>query len=127
MKELGSQQADYLGTFLSENIVQFGEHIQGFGDHDLDGAMKEAVGLLNREGIDIQMLHFSEVYPFPSNLSSERIKQGARIIAVENNYTGQFADLFSFETGLPIFHKVRKYDGRPFSPQEIVEEVKARL
>jgi 2-oxoglutarate ferredoxin oxidoreductase subunit alpha len=88
------------------------------------GAIKEAVDVMNREGIKAQMIHFSEIYPFPSQEFFRKISRDAKIFAVENNFTGQFADLFSSKTGVPIFHKVLKYDGRPFSPQEVVKEVK---
>jgi 2-oxoglutarate ferredoxin oxidoreductase subunit alpha len=82
------------------------------------------VDVMNREGIKAQMIHFSEIYPFPSQEFFRKISRDAKIFAVENNFTGQFADLFSSKTGVPIFHKVLKYDGRPFSPQEVVKEVK---
>lgn len=91
------------------------------------GAMKEAVDLMNREGLQSQMVHFSEIYPFCSDNFSRKLKKNAKIFAIENNYTGQFADLFSYETGISIFHKVLKYNGRPFSPQEIVTQVKDRI
>ena len=70
------------------------------------GAIREAVEILNRDGLKSQMLQFSEVYPFPGNHGLGTISGDTRILAVENNYTGQFADLFHFETGLPIFHKI---------------------
>lgn len=88
------------------------------------GAIKEAVDVLNREGMKTQMVHFRDVYPFPPHDFLQKIARDTRVFAVENNFTGQFADLFSSQTGVPIFHKVLKYDGRPFSPQEVVKEVK---
>ena len=91
------------------------------------GSIREAVDILNREGLKTQMLHFSEVYPFPSEGFPTALPNEARILAIENNYTGQFANLFHFETGLPIFQKILKYDGRPFSAREIVRRVKEVL
>jgi 2-oxoglutarate/2-oxoacid ferredoxin oxidoreductase subunit alpha len=91
------------------------------------GGIKEAVKILNHDGIKAQMMHFSELFPFPSKDFSGEISKETTFFAVECNYTGQFADLFSFETGISIHHKILKYDGRPFSPKEIVSEVKARL
>ncbi|MFB0505705.1 MAG: 2-oxoacid:acceptor oxidoreductase subunit alpha [Thermodesulfobacteriota bacterium] len=91
------------------------------------GAMKEAVHFMNREGLRAKMLHFSEIYPLPArNFFKKTLKDG-KIFAVENNYSGQFADLFSFETGIPISQKILKYDGRPFSPQEIIAQVKEKM
>jgi 2-oxoglutarate ferredoxin oxidoreductase subunit alpha len=88
------------------------------------GAMKEAVDLLREDGVSAQMIHFSEIYPFPAHSRTGEIGDRAKIIAVENNYSGQFADYFHFETGLTIHQKILKFDGRPFSPGEIVARIK---
>jgi 2-oxoglutarate ferredoxin oxidoreductase subunit alpha len=89
--------------------------------------MKEAVEIMNRDGFKSQMVHFSEIYPFPYKDFSGQISNEAMVFGVESNYTGQFADLFQFETGISIHHKILKYDGRPLSPKEIISEVKTRL
>ena len=91
------------------------------------GTMKEAVDLLNREGLQAKMLHFSEIFPFPSKDFIQTNDKNATFFAIENNYAGQFADLFSFETGISVSHRILKYDGRPFSPQEITAQVKERI
>ncbi len=91
------------------------------------GAIREAVDILNREGLSTGMMHFSEVYPFPAGHAFGAIPDETRIVAIENNYTGQFADLFHLETGRPVFHKILKYDGRPFSAIEIAARVKDAL
>ena len=44
-----------------------------------------------------------------------------------NNKTGQFEGLIREETGLSASDHLRKYDGRPFYPEEIVEKVKALM
>jgi 2-oxoglutarate ferredoxin oxidoreductase subunit alpha len=93
----------------------------------LYGASKEAVVLLNRDGISAQMMHFSEIFPFTAAPFITKIKKKSKIFAVENNYSGQFTEFFTKETGLPVFHKILKYDGRPFSPQEIVSQVNERI
>ena len=91
------------------------------------GAMKEAAAILNADGIFVQWLHFSEVFPFPPGDFIKNLGGDTKIFAVEQNYTGQFADMFSFETGLRIFHKILKYDGRPFSSRDIVTRVKEKI
>jgi 2-oxoglutarate ferredoxin oxidoreductase subunit alpha len=88
------------------------------------GVIKEAVDELNNSGADAQMIHYSELFPFnPQHVATEALEK-AKIIAVENNYTGQFADFFSQSTGLSIEKKVLKYDGRPFTAQEIIGQIK---
>ena len=87
------------------------------------GAMKESVNLMNAGGRKARMIHFSEVYPFPATDFSKVISKQAKVFAVEGNYTGQFADLFSSETGIPVFRKILKYDGRPIGAADIVDQV----
>jgi 2-oxoglutarate ferredoxin oxidoreductase subunit alpha len=91
------------------------------------GAMKEAVEMMNRSGLKSRMAHFSEIYPFTMTNLSGDISKDIKVFAVEGNYTGQFADLFQSETGIPIHHKILKYDGRPITPQDIVTEVKEKM
>jgi 2-oxoglutarate ferredoxin oxidoreductase subunit alpha len=91
------------------------------------GAMKEAVEVMNRDGLKTRMLHFSEIYPFPKQHLSDKIGRNGKIFSVEMNYTGQFADLFSVETGIAVDHRILKYDGRPITPTEIMTEVKDKM
>ena len=46
---------------------------------------------------------------------------------IEGNKTGQFEALIKEHTGLSIDHNFRKYNGRPFYPEEIVEKIKEVL
>jgi len=43
---------------------------------------------------------------------------------VEGNATGQMAFLLEAHTGVKIDHHIRKYDGRPFSPEYILARLK---
>ena len=88
------------------------------------GVIKEAIDELNKKGTNAQMIHYSELFPFNPRHVVTKALEKARIIAVENNYTGQFADFFSKSTGLSIDKKVLKYDGRPFTSHEIIDEIK---
>jgi 2-oxoglutarate ferredoxin oxidoreductase subunit alpha len=91
------------------------------------GAMREAVDLLRTEQIRARMFHYRDVYPLGKQGLVEQIGENARIIGLENNYTGQFSDLFQLETGIPVTDRILKYDGRPFSAEEIAERVRALL
>jgi len=91
------------------------------------GAIREAVDLLRAENIRAKMLHFRDVYPIRREGILDRIGEKARVIGVESNYTGQFADLFRSETGIHVTERILKYDGRPFSPEEIARQVRGLL
>ena len=49
------------------------------------------------------------------------------MICVECNYTGQFARHLRAETGFGVNELVLKYDGEPFEPHHVVEQVQAIL
>jgi 2-oxoglutarate ferredoxin oxidoreductase subunit alpha len=85
------------------------------------GPLREAVDRLNAQGVRAQMLHLCDVWPFPVGPASEMLAAAKRVIAVENNYSGQLADLIRQTTGYHITDRILKYDGRPLSPEYIVQ------
>jgi 2-oxoglutarate/2-oxoacid ferredoxin oxidoreductase subunit alpha len=93
------------------------------------GLMREAVDILI-DKVDISLLHFSELWPFPSpdNFNfSEIVTQTKLAICVENNATGQFAKLIRGETGFQFKASIRKFDGRPFLLEPFLGEVNELL
>ncbi len=82
---------------------------------------------MNSQDMGVRLIHFREVYPFPECDFSKMIDDHSKIISVENNYSGQFASIFSHETGLAISQQILKFDGRPFTAQEIITSVKEQL
>ncbi|MBC7097507.1 2-oxoacid:acceptor oxidoreductase subunit alpha [Candidatus Bipolaricaulota bacterium] len=87
------------------------------------GALVETVDILNQEGGDYALLHFSELWPLRTAELEEAFSAAGEVIAVEGNATGQFARLVAQVTGLRVGRVVGKYDGRPFTPEWIAEEV----
>jgi 2-oxoglutarate ferredoxin oxidoreductase subunit alpha len=65
--------------------------------------------------------------PFPVTEVTELLSKAKRLILVENTYTGQLAGLIREMTGIDIPQKVLKYDGRPFSEEELVEALQKAL
>jgi 2-oxoglutarate ferredoxin oxidoreductase subunit alpha len=93
------------------------------------GVMKEVVDILSRD-IDIALLHFTEVYPFPltDKFDYMKVLQGAKLtICIENNATGQFTRLMKAETGYEFKAKINKYDGRPFTLKGLLGEINAHI
>lgn len=93
------------------------------------GLMREAVDLLS-EKVDIALLHFSELWPFPSPETfnfTEIVSRADLAICVENNATGQFARLIRSETGFLFQASIRKFDGRPFLLEPFLGEVNELL
>lgn len=87
------------------------------------GPVLDAVRLLQAQGKKAKLVHFSWIYPFPTEEATKLLSPATRLIDVEQNATGQLAALIREHTGILIKEKILKYDGRPFFPEEIVERV----
>lgn len=92
-----------------------------------EGAMREAVDMLKRDGIDAGCLTFIDLWPFPSRPAEDAIIKGKKFFMVELNRTAQLGQLIKQETGLGPSGAVLKYDGRPFYPAEIASGIKKYL
>ena len=86
------------------------------------GAILEAMKLLKKEGVLINLLHYIYILPFKEE-PLMKISRRNRLIIAENNATGQFASVIREKTGIYIKDRILKYDGRPFFPEEIKEDV----
>jgi 2-oxoglutarate ferredoxin oxidoreductase subunit alpha len=90
------------------------------------GVLKEAVDVLSSD-CKIAMLHFSEIYPFPSTGKFnylKKLKDAQVTICIENNATGQFARLMKTETGFSFNSLINRFDGRPFLLEDLVKRIK---
>lgn len=89
------------------------------------GSIEEAVRLLNEDKNGrYAALVFGDVYPLPPRLLKEKAAKARRIINVEQNATGQLADLIREETGIVCESSILKYDGRQISGEEIAERIR---
>jgi 2-oxoglutarate ferredoxin oxidoreductase subunit alpha len=88
------------------------------------GAIHEAVDILRKEGASINMLHLSELWPFPTKAVADALGKASNSYCIENNATGQLAHLIKAETGYDVSGRILKFDGRPFTPAYIAEAVR---
>ncbi|HZT08994.1 MAG TPA: 2-oxoacid:acceptor oxidoreductase subunit alpha [Chloroflexota bacterium] len=88
------------------------------------GPIHEARLLLEKDGLSVNHLHFHEVWPLPVRRVEQVLKNARRSVCVENNFTGQLALVIRMMTGIEIPHKVLKYDGRPFTGDEVAQKVR---
>ncbi len=91
------------------------------------GVLREAVDVLTSLGTKTAMLHFSDIWPLPQKRLKSLLSEVKRSYCVENNAGGQLSALIRRETGITFDGRILKYDGRPFLPHEIVEEVRNDL
>jgi 2-oxoglutarate ferredoxin oxidoreductase subunit alpha len=76
----------------------------------------------------VAMMHFSQIYPLPEYGKFdyiELLKNADLTVCIENNASGQFAKLIRAETGFEFSHQIPKYDGRPFTIENLKEELHA--
>ncbi len=69
---------------------------------------------------EYSLLQIRMMEPFPVEEVMKFLK-GKTIIAIEQNYTGQLADLLKEKTGLEVSSRIVKFNGRPFAFEEMVE------
>jgi 2-oxoglutarate ferredoxin oxidoreductase subunit alpha len=91
------------------------------------GAIQEACRLLNEEGLSVNHLHFTDLYPMPVDSVLEMLNACREIIAVENNYSLQLCRLIRAETGFTVERGVNRYDGEPFTGEDIYNRIKKEL
>ena len=91
------------------------------------GPIREAMKLLKEDGISTNFLQVVFISPLPSKRIAEIINDSKATVIIENNKTAQLAGVIKEQTGLDIDHKILKYDGRPFSPQDIYAGIKELL
>ena len=84
----------------------------------------EAMKWLKNDKISVNFLQVSYLSPFPSKEVASVIKHAKKTVVIEGNRTGQFEGLIREHTGLSVDHNLRKYDGRPFYPEEIVDFIR---
>lgn len=87
----------------------------------------DAMRQLKHEGINVNFIKVSYMSPFPSERLTEMIGKTKKTLVIENNRSGQFEGLVREHTGITFHDRFRKYDGRPFYPEEIIEKVKSLL
>lgn len=91
------------------------------------GVVKEAVELLNANGVKANFLNIKYIAPFHAKEVSEILSKAKKKISVEVNYTSQMARHIKAETGISMDGHVNKYDGEPMEPLYVVEHVKRIL
>ena len=81
------------------------------------GVCREAAEKLGLRVIQVLVLS-----PFPEKSLREALQGVERLIAVECNATGQLASLAGF-FGIAVQDRVLKYDGRPFSLEDLLADL----
>ncbi len=88
------------------------------------GAIREAVDILTAERFSVNLVHLTELWPFPAEAIVDILDNARNSYVIENNATGQLSRLIRAETGRNVTGRILKYDGRPFTPVYIAREIR---
>lgn len=91
------------------------------------GAILDGMEGLGEDGLKVNFLQVRYMSPFPTELVTNFLSKARKKILVENNYSGQLGAIIREHTGIAMDHKVLKYNGRPFSENDVYEGVKDAL
>lgn len=117
LKYLKKEQKTYdsikiYGNKNSKNIVVFWGSVKG--------SILEAMKKTKSSFKAIQILW---IEPFDEVRFMKEIKGSRKQVCIENNFTGQLANLIRESTGVKIANKILKYDSLPFAPMELVKKL----
>jgi len=91
------------------------------------GAIMEAIMLLEKEGISANFLQIVFLSPFPTEKVKEILETAKEAVIVEGNITSQLNSLIREHCLTEVKHKILRYDGRPFNPEDIYNEIREIL
>ncbi|WP_455675355.1 2-oxoacid:acceptor oxidoreductase subunit alpha [Pradoshia sp.] len=90
------------------------------GFNSTRGVIEEVMDRLEADGVKVNHAHIRLIHPFPSAEILPYIEKAKRVVVIENNATGQLANLIKMNVGhAHKMTKVLKYDGNPFLPNEV--------
>jgi 2-oxoglutarate ferredoxin oxidoreductase subunit alpha len=95
--------------------------IAGWGSMKLPAL--DALKLLEARGIKARFVHFTHLFPLNPRAVKSAFRGAKNLIMVENNSTAQFAGMLAEYAGIRMDFHILKYDGRPFFPEQIADEI----
>jgi len=113
--------------FLSEDLESI-ETVNLYEGQNKDIALlcwgsNKGVCLEIGKNLGVKVIQPIVLNPFPIKQFKQALSGVKRIISVENNATAQLARLVN-NYGISVNEKILKYDGRPFSVEELEKKVK---
>ncbi len=88
--------------------------------------LEEARLILQRRGVPVALVHFTHVFPLHRGKLEALFADAGPVVVVEQNFSGQFADLLQRELRLAT-RRVNKYNGVPLYPTEVADAVEQAL
>jgi len=83
------------------------------------GSTRGAILDLLSDFSDYSFLQINYLSPFPKKIVKKYLNKVKKIVLIENNQTGLLGKLIAQETGIVLKNKILKYNGRPFTKDEL--------
>jgi len=115
------------GRYLTKELERY-ETVKIYGNKGSSLALvswgsNKGVCIEAAENLGLRVIQPVVLSPFPTREFQKSLNGVPKIVCVENNSTGQLATLIS-RYGFSVDEKILKYDGRPFSLDELEERIK---
>jgi len=107
----------YFGVRPNEaamSIVVFGS---------VKGPVRQAMEWLERDHQPVALMQIVTLWPFPAAEVTAFMNASKRTMVIEGNATGQLEGLVAQETLLTFDWRLRRFDGRQFSPEQVYATV----
>lgn len=113
--------------YLLEDLNKY-EPVKVYGDKNASETLvcwgsNKGVCIEVAEKLGLKVIQPVALWPFPVEEFRKTMQPSKKFICIENNATGQLARLVN-SYGFKIDRQISKYDGRPFSVEELEEELK---
>jgi len=112
--------------YLAEDLENY-EAVKVYGDNNSENAVlcwgsNKGVCVEAAESLGLKVIQPVVLWPFPLGQFKKALGGVKKLICVENNATAQLALLIQ-RFGFVVNEKILKYDGRPFSLDELEEKL----
>lgn len=108
---------------LEEEASRFEQYkVYGEGNTVLIGWGSTKGAVLDAKLEGVKYIHLIYIDPLPD--ISKELEKAKKVIVIEQNATGQLAEYLQRKMCKKFENRVLKYDGRPFTPEEIRKRVK---
>ncbi|MFX0207819.1 MAG: 2-oxoacid:acceptor oxidoreductase subunit alpha [Candidatus Hodarchaeota archaeon] len=88
------------------------------------GVIKEVIENVGRD--DLAFIYFKQVYPLNEKIG-DILRKAEKTIILENNATSQFSKVLKLELDFDVDEKFLKYNGMPFSVEEVMAFIEEHL
>ena len=116
--------------YLEGELEKF-DTVKTYGNKDSQIALlcwgsNKGVCVEAAQGLGLKVIQPLVLWPFPAKQFQEALKGVKKLICVENNATGQLSRLLKI-SGFNVNEQILKYDGRPFSVDELEERIRGMV